>query len=434
MSAPLSMGDLDESQLEALDERLSKRGLGGIQGPPGTGKSGLMALEASISYALGDGPIVVAAFGNLTVDNVFRLTMAQLRTGLITRIDGDLRDHICRVGYPQGISADIMPFHTNRPQEIKKRGIIFTTLHSAYRIANRVRAGRVIIDETAQARPEQAYIVLEHAATTIANWQETGLALTVVGDHMQSRPISPGRYETGILLRLTGALPHQVAMLRTTYREPEPVVDMTSQTFYEGRLDAPDEVRERRLPLPNPPHGWLRDVLDSEEPLTLVDTRSLEVQDGFGFSNPAQAAIVRELTAAYSASGIDVRNHDRFMIMSTYRAQLIETRRELEGAGYHGVRATSVTKALGSEADVAIFQTVRSNRGGNLGMTGWNEILNVGTSRMRCKLIVIGNLETLSHGQVYEPDRKASYLSRSRSLSRFIEQHGRVVEAPLIQT
>jgi len=389
-----------------------------------------MALEAALSYAMGDGAVIVAAFGNRTVDHVLLLTAALLRTGAMTKVDGDPRQHMCRVGYQPAVSADALPFHTNRISEIRTRGIIFTTLHSAANVMNRVNVNRVIIDETAQARPEQAYIVLENAADFVTS-RGANLAVTVVGDHMQSRPISPGRFEVGILSRIASSSSHRMRMLNTTYREPEPIVDLTSRIFYDGRLDAPDEVRQRRLQLRDLPRGWLRNALDPEEPLTLIDCREIESNDGFGFSNPSQAQIVSDLVNAYSTAGINVRDRNRLMVMSTYRAQVIETRRRLESTNFLGVNATSVTRALGSEADVTIFQTVRSNHSGNLGMSGWSEILNVGTSRSRCKLIMIGNLETLDRGQVYEPDRRTSYVSRSREIARFVERHGRIVQPEL---
>jgi hypothetical protein len=429
MSFPLTPGDLDDAQFRILDQRLSDRGLGGVQGPPGTGKSLLMAHEAAIAYALGIRPIVVAAFGNHTIDHVMRYTLALLSMGTLTRIEGHPRDHICRVGYTQAISEDVLPFHTNSPREIRKRGLIFTTLHSAWRIASRIDAERIIIDETAQARPEQAYIVLENALN-FASSRSGEVALTVVGDHMQARPISPDRHELGILSRLVRSRPDRVTMLTTTYREPEPNVDLTSGVFYEGRLDAPREVRNRRLPLASIPSGW-HNVLDPEEPLTFLDTHARECQAGFGFSNPEQAHIVEELVRAYCDAGVDVRDNARFMVISPYRGQVIETRRRLEASGFPGVKVISVTKALGLEADITIFQTVRSNPSGNLGMTGWSEVLNVGTSRMRCKLIVVGDFETFAEGHVYDRTTGAAYFSRSRRMARFIESHGSLVAAQM---
>lgn len=428
MSLPLNLSDLDDSQLEILDQRLSGGGLGAVQGPPGTGKSLLMAYEAAFAYALEIKPIVVAAYGNQTIDHVLRYTRALLSMGRMTRMEGELRSHICRVGYAPAISDDIRPFHTNRPREIMRSALIFTTLHSAWRIANRINAQRIIIDETAQARPEQVYIVLENALS-LADTSD-GVDLTVVGDHMQATPISSNRREVGILSRLAKSSPQRVAMLRTTYREPEPNVDMTSQIFYEGRLDAPFEVRGRRLPLPNRVSGWIGRVLDAEEPLTFVDARGPESQAGFGLSNTEQARLVEDLVKSYTVAGIDVRDPDRMMVVTPYRGQIIETRRRLEVAGLPGVKVTSITKALGLESDITVLQTVRSNLSGNIGMMGWTEILNVGTSRMRCKLIVIGNLETFAEGHVYDTRSNTQYTSRSRRVARFIESHGSVIQAP----
>ena len=64
--------DLDEVQRRILQLRLSSSGIGGVQGPPGTGKSLGMACEALRSVDNGQAPVVIAAFGNKTVDHVVR--------------------------------------------------------------------------------------------------------------------------------------------------------------------------------------------------------------------------------------------------------------------------------------------------------------------------------------------------------------------------
>lgn len=51
--------------------------------------------------------------------------------------------------------------------------------------------------------------------------------------------------------------------------------------------------------------------------------------------------------------------------------------------------------AQGREKDVAIFSTVRSKQGTTIGFVADEQRINVGLTRARCSLIIVGNAATL---------------------------------------
>jgi hypothetical protein len=383
-----------------------------------------MAYETLRAIDQGERPIVVGAFGNKTVDTVVRYTrFLHLQAG---GTDDTFRELACRVGYTPAISEDILPLHTNDPKRIGKTSIVFTTLHSSWKAGPAgVSAQRLILDETAQARPEQGFEVMEHTVTD----RSEPVPITIVGDDMQARPISPNGMESGILSRLRRSRPDAVSMLRMSYRLPEPNVDMTSAVFYEGKLDSPPEVRSRRLELHNLPVGVFRQIIDPTEPLTFADVKGGEIP-GLAYSNNLQVRVTREIVNTLHQCGLDTTDPNRLLVLAPQKGQVIETLQALSVDGLAGENVTTVTRSLGLEADVVIFQTVRSNKKGYLGMTGVREVLNVATSRCRMKLIIVGDWSTFADGIAFF-EGVGLYSSRSRRMASFIQSHGAIVDVPI---
>src|SRR6266699_4322556 len=211
-----------------------------------------------------------------------------------------------------------------------------------------------------------------------------------------------------------------------SYRLPEPNVDMTSSVFYEGKLDSPPEVRNRRLELRNLPHGTFRQIVDPTEPLTFADVRGGE-ELGLAYSNGLQVEVTREIVKTLRQSGLDTTDPNRLLVLAPQKGQVIEAQQALSADGLAGENVTTVTRSLGLEADVVIFQTVRSNKKGYLGMTGVREVLNVATSRCRMKLVLVGDWSTFADGIGFI-EGVGLFSSRSRRMASFIESRGSVVE------
>jgi len=214
-----------------------------------------------------------------------------------------------------------------------------------------------------------------------------------------------------------------------SYRLPEPNVDMTSVVFYEGKLDSPPEVRNRRLELQHLPVGTFRQIIEPPEPLTFADVRGGELL-GLAYSNGLQVQVTEEIVRTLRHCGVDTTDPNRLLVLAPQKGQVIETQQALSVDGLAGENVTTVTRSLGLEADVVIFQTVRSNRKGFLGMSGVKEVLNVATSRCRMKLIIVGDWSTFADGIGFI-EGLGLFSSRSRKMASFIESHGSIVEVPV---
>jgi hypothetical protein len=84
-------------------------------------------------------------------------------------------------------------------------------------------------------------------------------------------------------------------MLNTTYRLNSPGLEMTSETFYHGKLGAPKYVKERRLVTNEVPYGNLHSVVSAENPLVYVGIKSNEIQDGLSYDNHEQAMLISDI-------------------------------------------------------------------------------------------------------------------------------------------
>src|SRR6266699_525351 len=100
-----------------------------------------------------------------------------------------------------------------------------------------------------------------------------------------------------------------------SYRLPEPNVDMTSSVFYEGKLDSPPEVRNRRLELRNLPLGFVRQIIDPDEPLTFTDVKGGEV-DGWGYQNTTQVQLTHLIVRALRDSGLDTMDPEKLLVLA----------------------------------------------------------------------------------------------------------------------
>lgn len=140
-----------------------------------------------------------------------------------------------------------------------------------------------------------------------------------------------------------GARPPALSVLRTQYRLPPSICELVSDIFYAGML---------RQSHP--------DRLTSPGSLVLVDTSPLGARaEGVSGSRriKVHAKLVAELVAAVQAKR-SARGHDRarIRVVTPYRAQMRQLRRELQARGLQSVAEVStVHRAQGSEIDIVVI-------------------------------------------------------------------------------
>jgi len=397
----------NDSQLQALLTKIStNNGVSGIQGPPGTGKS-IVGAYLAVLKAYEGKKVLCLAYQNESIDQLsFYIISLLLQTGHMLELPP--RSSFCRVGYSPSVSTGIMPYFCGwRGAEEKK--IVATTTYSSRHLPKFVNRGfnTLITEESGQIPSHQAWITLENISQQFD-------CIVTIGDDKQIFPQSPNfTKEPSILFNLRRTDPTAIDMLEITYRLPEPGLTMTSSLFYEGKLRAPVHVMNRRLKL----QGSLErnsygEALNPENSLFYLGvTHDQEEWRGNSYLNRAQADVALRLVSMLLRNGYPA---NQIVLMAPYRGQRQYLRRKLREYDFP-VSCSTVHEMLGREKNVVILTITRSNYDCDIGfLRSQPEILNVGTTRHRCKHIIVGDCkDTFSDGSRY-----------SKAMYEFMERQG----------
>eukprot|EP00050_Salpingoeca_kvevrii_P005801 m.285716 g.285716 ORF g.285716 m.285716 type:complete len:782 (-) comp11430_c0_seq1:90-2435(-) len=193
----------------------------------------------------------------------------------------------------------------------------------------------------------------------------------------------------GFLQRIVQVL--NAPMLTTQYRMHPKLCDVVSSCFYRGSLKTPLTLET------------LRRRQDSQGMWALYVKGSEGNPHGrSGEANLHEVERVLELYEAHHPGPVD-SDPRSFLIITFYRAQERELRKRFKAAKHEesdipgrGLRIVTVDKSQGSEADVVILSTVRSNDSGTIGFLSNPNRANVAISRARMRLIIVGNIKTLA--------------------------------------
>lgn len=253
----------------------------------------------------------------------------------------------------------------------------------------------VIIDEAAQSIELSALIPLKHGCSKCI----------LVGDPKQlpptvlSKVASRFQYEQSLFVRMQANHPNDVHLLDTQYRMHPEISRFPSSTFYDGRLqDGPDMMKLRKRP-------WHGSALLG--PYRFFDVQGLQSSAPRGHSL-VNVAEVRAAMALYDRLVTDYRSYDfsgKIGIITPYKGQLKELKNQFATKYGNSVFTTAefnTTDAFqGRECDVVIFSCVRaSNRG--IGFLSDIRRMNVGLTRAKCSLWVLGNSQSLVQGEFWK--------------------------------
>ena len=253
----------------------------------------------------------------------------------------------------------------------------------------------VVIDEAAQSIELSALIPLKYGCSKCI----------LVGDPKQlpptvlSREAARFQYEQSLFVRMQANHPHDVHLLDTQYRMHPEISLFPSSSFYDGKLlDGPGMTELRSRP-------WHHsDILG---PYRFFDVQGTHQNAPRGHSliNLAEIEVALKL---YYRLTTDCKGYDfkgKIGIITPYKSQLKELRSRFAQRYGEAVLTTvefNTTDAFqGRESEVILFSCVRASLNKGIGFLSDIRRMNVGITRAKSSLWVLGNSESLMQGEYW---------------------------------
>ncbi len=458
--APMRFPYLNKAQEDAVNKVLYAKDVAIVHGPPGTGKTTTL-VEAINETLRRESQVLVCAQSNMAVDWICEKLVDRgihvLRIGNPSRVNDKMlgftyeRRFEAHPDYPTlwSVRKAIRELQGNRKNrtdqwhqkmdrlrsratelELRINNDLFNSAHviastlvgSSSRLLEGMKFSTLFIDEAAQALEAACWIPMRRAGRVI-----------LAGDHCQLPPTvksyeaMKGGLGKSLMERLVENHPEAVTLLSMQYRMNEEIMRFSSDWFYDGAMKAAPEVR-------------YRGILDYDSPIEWIDTASASFDNTSSSSvdNPSSSSIdtstasdlaFRESIAGESHGRINrdealfslltLQNYiekigkERFLderidvgLISPYRAQVQYLRHLIKRTPFfkpfrHLISINTVDGFQGQERDVIVISLVRSNDDGNIGFLRDLRRMNVAMTRARMKLIIIGDVATLTRHPFY---------------------------------
>ena len=463
--APMQFPYLNKTQEEAVNKVLRAKDVAIVHGPPGTGKTTtlveaiyetlrrepqvLVCAQSNmavdwISEKLVDRGVPVLRIGNPTRVNDKMLSFTYERRfeshpdyellWAIRKAIRELRAHRKRGDekYHQKMErlkdrANELEIRINAQLFGEARVIACTLVGAANRLLDGQKFGTVFIDEAAQALEAACWIPIRRCQRVI-----------LAGDHCQLPPTvkSIAALKAGLgttlMERIVEQKPEVVTLLRMQYRMNEEIMRFSSDWFYGNQVESASEVK-------------FRSILDLDVPMEWVDYSRCEVRgtryentmaadgdgvqgnlaprtsypvprnqeefvgESFGRINRAEAELtLLTLQQYFERIGKTRVLNERLDvgIISPYRAQVQYLRQLLKKREYFKpfrnlITVNTVDGFQGQERDIIVISLVRSNDEGQIGFLRDLRRMNVAITRARMKLIILGDVATMTRHPFY---------------------------------
>ena len=284
-----------------------------------------------------------------------------------------------------------------RAAEVRQADVIFSTCVSARRTAllealcqkSAPHISQVVMDEAGQAPEPEALCLL-----TLAKHARHAV---LFGDHKQLRPILRSKVAEqagmGISLferlavRSSDHITSPVSLLAEQYRMHPSISRFPREHFYAGRVKDHPSVKERICCVLHhkgreaPFLVWTGESSGEE----LQRLRTVGAGGVGSRANSQEAARAASLAARLARQ----LGESSVAILSYYNSQVAKISEMLRRDGLGRVHVGSIATAQGSEWDYVILSTVRSDKGGRLGLLSDLHTMNVAITRARHGLVVL---------------------------------------------
>ena len=447
--APLHYPFLNRSQEQAVNQVLAAKDVAIVHGPPGTGKTTTL-VEAIYETLRRENQVLVCAQSNMAVDWISEKLVDRglhvLRIGNPTKVNDKMlsftfeRRFESHPDYPQlwALRKAIRQVRATRKRgdrsfhqkierlkereielELRIRNQLFGEAHviactlvgSANRLLDGMKFGTLFIDEAAQALEAACWIPVRRASRVV-----------LAGDHCQLPPTikslaaMKGGLDKTLMQRIVDHHPEAVTLLQIQYRMNEDIMRFSSDWFYHGKVVADPSVKYRGILDLDKAIEW-KEACETDD--SDMSTRSHEefVGSSYGRINKLEARQTLLTLAEYYLRIGRQRILDERIdvgIISPYRAQVQYLRHLIKKVDFFKpfrkyITVNTVDGFQGQERDVILLSLVRSNDEGQIGFLRDLRRMNVAITRARMKLIILGDVATLTRHPFYR--RLYEYVS-----------------------
>ncbi|MFD2244787.1 AAA domain-containing protein [Pontibacter ruber] len=276
--------------------------------------------------------------------------------------------------------------------------ITCTLVGAANKSIRHLQYDTVFIDEAAQALEPACWIPISRANRVV-----------LAGDHCQLPPTvksfeaDKGGLSNTLFEKCIERQPQVSVMLKTQYRMHHHIMQFSNQQFYGGELVAHESVHSSDLHQFDPhfPQGLAVEFIDTAG-CGFNETDMAESQSS---ANPEEADLLLnhlvQLLKNYKPA--EEAENLRIGVIAPYRAQINYLQDKVEHTpllhDLHTKRHLSigtVDSFQGQERDIIYMSMVRSNERGEIGFLSDIRRLNVGMTRAKKKLVIVGDSATLT--------------------------------------
>ena len=438
---------LNDSQLTAVRHVISARDVAIIHGPPGTGKTTTL-VQAILETIRRERRVLVCAPSNTAVDllteklaergiNVIRLGNPSRVSDLLLQHTLDARvmahasyaklqamrqtaeqhreaasEHVHNLDFEERqhrqwlreearrlrqAADDLERFMTEEVLE-SVQVITCTLVGASHRHIRHLSFETVFIDEAAQALEPGCWIPITK-----------GQRLVLAGDHHQLPPTVKSEKAAREGLRETlfekciQRQPQTACMLTVQYRMHADIMGFSSEKFYGGQLVPHPSVRHADLAAYDPRFA-------PDLPVEFIDTAGcgfleLAIPESRSTANPEEAHLLLERLEQLLAPCAPPEQDQRPLsigVIAPYRAQINYLKDAIEDSAVlhdlllqRRLSVGTVDSFQGQERDIIAITLTRSNPQGEIGFLSDIRRMNVGMTRARRKLLLVGDSSTL---------------------------------------
>jgi superfamily I DNA and/or RNA helicase len=250
-----------------------------------------------------------------------------------------------------------------------------------------------ILDEASKATVTEALVPLARAKSWILVGDRNQLPPFVEAELEDARvlaehDISRADLTETLLAHLADSLPGEnTAKLLRQHRMVRPIGDLISECFYDGELQSVGDLTSFPIGLAIP------------RPVTWLSTARLrnraEIPARPSYKNLAEIEQVKLLLLRLEFAARSIKRKYSVALLTGYSAQREEMERTaaaIQGqVEYLDLECNTVDAFQGREADIAVYSVTRSNSAGKVGFLSERSRLNVGLSRGRLALVIVGD-------------------------------------------